>query len=448
MISLMEYQKVAVDNIINHFRSGKDKAMLVMPTGTGKTTLAFFAIQQLIKYENIKSALFISYHRALAEYNSDHSNQRLSCFGLDLEVDSKTYKQTKDLLDRSEIGRNDYQIIVFDEVVDDPDLVYELIERFDAFNILLFSRYPDSGFEKLNPKDNIVFQYSMNQAIEGRYFFENKSKYFNLLLTEALKETSDREKLKIDIEILQKEKESWLEAIKLLKDGKVKIAEINEINRKKENLVYFDRLLNDNSFFKKEESKFHGPEAVWQSFFEDNQWIFGFGLNYIFNSSLEGKSLEQVVEGHSIRNRGKRVDALMHTNGLIQSLCFAEIKTHKKAILRSTSKPYRPDSWSISDELAGGIAQLQRTVQQSLNNLQTGLDMVDKDGYRTGEKIFLYKPKSYLIIGSLSEFRNSEGKINESQYSSFQIFRSSISDIEIITFDELYERALALVNKK
>ncbi|MNR02896.1 hypothetical protein D3C85_1187660 [compost metagenome] len=154
-----------------------------------------------------------------------------------------------------------------------------------------------------------------------------------------------------------------------------------------------------------------------------------------------------MVAGHSVKSAGKRVDALLSSNGMISSLCFAEIKTHKKPLLRGVKTPYRPDAWAISDELAGGIAQLQRTVQVSMDNLKTSLTVKDEEGYDCGEKLYMYKPKSFLVIGSLAEFAKENGSIHEARFSSFQMFRNALSDVEVITFDELYERAKGLIGQ-
>ena len=56
----------------------------------------------------------------------------------------------------------------------------------------------------------------------------------------------------------------------------------------------------------------------------------------------------------------------------------------------------------------------------------------------------MYQPRSFLVIGSLSEFRVAQG-INEEKYSSFEMFRRNVNAPEIITFDELYERAKYIV---
>lgn len=172
--------------------------------------------------------------------------------------------------------------------------------------------------------------------------------------------------------------------------------------------------------------------------------MFGYGLNYIFNTPLDGKKLEQIVKGNDVVDSGKRVDALLKTQGIISSLCFVEIKTHKKHLLKQVKDPYRAESWAISDELAGAIAQVQRTVQVSLRNIKTKTQIKTKDGELTKEELFLYEPKSYLVIGSLSEFEGEHG-INEDKFSSFEMFRRNLKNPEIITFDELYSRAKYIV---
>lgn len=68
----------------------------------------------------------------------------------------------------------------------------------------------------------------------------------------------------------------------------------------------------------------------------------------------------------------------------------------------------------------------------------------DKDGNPTGETIYNFTPKSYLVIGHQGEFATGKG-INEDKYSSFQIYRESLKCPEIITYDELYERAKFIV---
>jgi len=216
---------------------------------------------------------------------------------------------------------------------------------------------------------------------------------------------------------------------------------------RKEQLQIFKNLLTNKDFFNNSQRELganKGKEAVWQDFFERNTWIFGYGLNYVFNSPLEHKKLEQVVTGYNFNISGKRIDALMKTRGIINSFCFGEIKTHEAKLLKQIKDPYRGESWAISDELAGSIAQTQKSVQKSINELDTKIEFKEKSGNLTGEQVFLYQPKSFVIIGNLSEFTTDNG-VNEDKFSSFELFRQNQTSPEIITFDELYERAKYIV---
>jgi len=212
---------------------------------------------------------------------------------------------------------------------------------------------------------------------------------------------------------------------------------------RKKQLSVYKNLLNDQSYFDDlKQKKNCSNEALWQKYFEKNPWVFGYGLGYIFLSSLDDKKLEQVVQGHSVDSHGKRVDALMKTKGIISNLCFIEIKTHATELLES--KPYRSGCWAPSKELAGAIAQVQGTVASVIENLSSKINPSDSDGNPTGEEIFNYQPKSYLVIGSMGEFVSEHG-VNKDKLRSFELLRKNTSNPEIITFDELYERAKFIV---
>jgi len=133
---------------------------------------------------------------------------------------------------------------------------------------------------------------------------------------------------------------------------------------------------------------------VWQSFFESSTWIFGYGLNYVFNSPLDGAKLERAVKGHDFASAGKRVDALLKTQGLVSALSFGEIKTHTSKLLKPAAAAYRSECWQVSDERAGGIAQVQRSVQSSLGNIRSKTEMKDSTGAPTGESASCLSPSA------------------------------------------------------
>ena len=228
--------------------------------------------------------------------------------------------------------------------------------------------------------------------------------------------------------------------IKNIVENEIEESDVIALSYRKKQLEEFEKLLNDKEYF---ELKVSGSkkEVVWQNFFEKNTWIFGYGLSYIFQTNLDDKKIEQVVKGYDFNSSGKRVDGLLKTSGLINSLCFVEIKTHETKLLH---EEYRKNCWNISKELSGAISQIQNTVALSTQNIYGKIQVEDNQGNLTGEEVFNFHPKSFLVVGKLDEFRNEHG-VNLHKYRSFELFRKNIVSPEIITFDELYERAKYIV---
>jgi hypothetical protein len=128
---------------------------------------------------------------------------------------------------------------------------------------------------------------------------------------------------------------------------------------------------------------------------------------------LNGRKLEQTVRGSSRGSSGKRVDALMKTRAEVSSMCFVEVKRHDTTLL--SAKPYRSGVWPISSEVAGGVAQIQERVRAAVGTLTSPLRPRDQLGSPTGEEVHNVEPRSFLIVGRLSEFSEGQG-VNEEKF--------------------------------
>lgn len=305
-----------------------------------------------------------------------------------------------------------------------------------------------------------IQKYTLKSGIPHNTYFtfvgDEISTLYNFIRNIEVLPLRDKESAKLDDKFVRALHLTKEQALRLLNDQPELIEEllrhdvtakdVAELGHRRAQLEKFNQLMSDDAYFEEQRQKLgtnKRKEDVWQAFFESNTWIFGYGLNYYFNSPLDGEKLEQAVKGHDLTGSGKRVDALLKTHGLVSALSFGEIKTHETPLIKRISAPYRRECWQISDELAGGIAQIQKTVQVSLQNIRSRTD-VTVDGEPTGEQLFLYQPKSFLVVGSLSEFQGEHG-INEEKYSSIELFRRNTTNPEIITFDELCERAKYIV---
>lgn len=208
-------------------------------------------------------------------------------------------------------------------------------------------------------------------------------------------------------------------------------------------LEQFRSMLSDDAYFNSLIEVNKGRESVWQQFFEANPWILGIGLGTQLFVSWSAEKLEQIVSGHSIAKDGKRTDALLRTSGLVQSMVFAEIKHHRTPLLK---KEYRPSVWSMSDDLSGGISQAQITAHQAVTEVGERIAGRDAEGFEMADLTYLLRPRSFLIIGQLSEFVNDQEQHHPEKIRSFELSRRHIQEPEVITFDELFARAEWIVN--
>jgi len=239
------------------------------------------------------------------------------------------------------------------------------------------------------------------------------------------------------------DKEAVLRAVKTYL-GTVTEGDVQMLLDRRAALSKFARLLSDPDFFEEMKTR-HGTtsERLWQRFFENNTWIFGYGLTLVACDSYSDERLEQTTTGAGVfTGGGKRTDALMRTRGFVQTLLFAEIKTHTAGLLMPT--PYRPpDVFQISRELSGAIAQVQKTAHKAIARVED-LHRAQTPGGAFVGYVFTVRPRQVVVIGNLAQL-SEDDEINTEMMGSFELFRKSQSDVEIITFDELFERARFIV---
>ncbi len=181
----------------------------------------------------------------------------------------------------------------------------------------------------------------------------------------------------------------------------------------------------------------HDNESWWQNFFEDNKWIFGYGLNYEILRHQQG---QPNYGGTKIDGKGgQRGDNLMCTIGDLNFTVLVEIKTPKTPLLQGTQE-IRNGAWSLSKDLIDALSQIQANIytwEKQGSEQPENRDSLEK------ESVYTIKPKGIIIIGSLKQFGD-----NRNKRETFQRFRKSIHGIDIITFDELFRRAKFIVDNE
>lgn len=173
-------------------------------------------------------------------------------------------------------------------------------------------------------------------------------------------------------------------------------------------------------------------ENWWQEFFERNTWIFGYGLRYQILKSLQG---QPHYGGTNVAGKGmEKGDFLERTEAEVKFTVLVEIKKPNSCLLGI--KPYRNGAWQLSEELTGGIAQLQANCRRwELDGSQAEQNREELQE----EKIYTVQPKGILVIGNTKELTKPDKR------NTFELFRRNIINPEILTFDELYERAKFIV---
>ena len=83
-------------------------------------------------------------------------------------------------------------------------------------------------------------------------------------------------------------------------------------------------------------------------------------------------------------------------------------------------------------------------MQLAVEHLATAFELPVGGGVHAGGRFFNYNPRAIVVCGNLSEFVEEAG-VHVQKFSSFELYRRSINSPDIVTFDELYERASAIV---
>ncbi len=217
------------------------------------------------------------------------------------------------------------------------------------------------------------------------------------------------------------------------------------MQNRRSRLNHFRRLLNEPDFFEAEKIRqgLSKSENVWQNFFENNPWIFGYGLQLIACEGVDEEKLEKRIVGNDVVDgSGKTIDAFLKTKGSVSKILFCEIKNHFKDLL--VEEYDRPGVFVPRKDLRGAVAQVQKTIHKMTLKLTENYHRhEDKDGNPV-EDILFVKPRGLVVIGQLGDFKT-DGGINYEKLSSFELYRQQVSGIEIITYDELYERARFII---
>ncbi|MES2536726.1 MAG: Shedu immune nuclease family protein [Pseudomonadota bacterium] len=158
-------------------------------------------------------------------------------------------------------------------------------------------------------------------------------------------------------------------------------------------------------------------EAAWQAFFKKNPFV----LSMAFGYPMIMISDQVSVGGTKISGGGGKIADFLIKNSGTDNAALVEIKTPTTKLLTSSS--YRGGIHAPAKELVGALNQCldQRFMfQKHIANIKDDSDI---------SALETYGVKCILIVGTVPT--------EKVQRKSFELFRHSLKDVEVVTFDEL-----------
>lgn len=175
------------------------------------------------------------------------------------------------------------------------------------------------------------------------------------------------------------------------------------------------------------DNKTNKDESFWQNFFKDNSWV----LAQIFSCPVILFKEQAYVGGKSIDNKDGNVVDFLFKNKLSGNVLLIEIKTPMTSII---GKAYRENkTYCVSSELSGSAIQIlnyKDQLQKNYNDLSKG-----------GSIFQTFNPKCMVVIGKLLN-----GDLSGEQKRSFELYRNDSKQVEVITYDELFQKVKMLVD--
>ena len=167
-------------------------------------------------------------------------------------------------------------------------------------------------------------------------------------------------------------------------------------------------------------------EEYWQKLFTENPNI----LYSIIPSVGQIICQKPYMGGKAIDNKGGTLSDFIYKCGT-NNISIIEIK---KPTTKLISSQYRNGVYSPSEELSSAIIQVKKQKDSMLKNYYP----TKYSSELSNLKFNAYDPKTYLIIGNTANMK-------EEEIESFELFRNTLKDIEIITFNEIIKKLELIV---
>ncbi|ANI31371.1 hypothetical protein PL78_16290 [Yersinia entomophaga] len=200
--------------------------------------------------------------------------------------------------------------------------------------------------------------------------------------------------------------------------------DINTILGRKDALDEYERMYENANYYN---------EIEWQRFFERNEWIFGYGLNYKYLKILQ----REAHISHTDLNGSNDVitDFLLSDSRFTK---IVELKTPTTNLF--VNRQNRADSWRLSSELTDAVSQI--LAQKANWEIESQRSNYTSDGDLIREET--HDAECILVIGSISSISGGDRE-KLIKRKTLELYRRNLKSINILFYDELLERARFIV---
>jgi len=223
----------------------------------------------------------------------------------------------------------------------------------------------------------------------------------------------------------------------LLDQGLITNEDIVNTGFRKQQLEIFKKLLYEDYLQKYKEDigkQNTKDETAWQHFFTRNKWILGYGLDYRFQGILQKEF--HASDTNAAGGEGVIADYLL---GDKHFTTFVELKLPTANIFGSSKN--RSNAWQLSSKLIDAYSQILEQKASGQIKIEQTKGLYNDKGEKIAQRSF--DSKTILIFGTWDELDkgNDSPAIKSIKRKTFELFRRDSRNIDIVTYDELYERA-------
>ncbi len=333
---------------------------------------------------------------------------------------------------------------LFDKKYQISAIVYSIKET----NLLEFTlqKFIEEDDEKTIPVKDTSFSFSQEEFTALLKFlsdlkfldFSNKERFIveegtlpnrkivlNLTKPDPSKILVDKELADLVEKLSDLNEEKRFSVLETLRDSVLTKEDLNILSGRKEGLRIFKEYLSQQSEI---------TEPQWQIFFKQNSWIFGYGLDYRFLSILQREASVSSVDLDG-KNQVKSDYLLADSNFTV----LVELKRPDTPLFEKDKN--RSESWRLSKDLTYAVSQI--LAQKAEWEIKSQTQQFDENGDSIEQETF--DPKTILIVGHKEQFSGST-KTDLIKRKTFELFRRNSRNIEILTYDEVFERANFIVS--